>query len=83
VRIVEHTTLVIMGNYVSDAFTTDTVTSLYAAAVKRINASQITLSEKKHLLILVSNGVILPARLAGNSNIEEILEDFPITSKCG
>jgi hypothetical protein len=82
VRIVEHTTLVIMGNYVRDASTTDTMTSLYAA-FKRFNASQITLSEKKHLLILVSNGVILPARLAGNANLEEILEDFPIISKCG
>jgi hypothetical protein len=78
-----HTTLVIMGNYVGDTSTTDTVVSLYAAAVKRINASQITLAEKKHLAILVSNGVILPARLAGNGNIEEILEDFPIISKCG
>jgi hypothetical protein len=83
VRIVEHTTLVIMGNYVSDNSITYMAISLYAAAVKRINASQITLSEKKHLVILVSNGVILPARLAGNANIEEILEDFPITSKCG
>jgi hypothetical protein len=53
-----------------------------STAIEVIKCSGISAAEMKHLNKLVRNGTLLAANFEGIPNFADILDDFPVQSKC-